>query len=52
MVPLGMAVAAIFARKQTTRHRCYLGFLGLLILDVGIAWFGPILFLLIMGAGE
>lgn len=49
LLQMGLAAKAVYGREQSTRRGCYLAFLGLLILDVGVAWFGPILFLLIGG---
>ena len=48
-VQIGLAATAICGRKQSTRHTCYRLFVCLLVLDVCVAWFGPLLFLLISG---
>lgn len=52
-VQIGLGAGAIYAREHRARHRCYLIYVSLLVLDVGIAWFGLILFwLLVGGLGE
>ncbi len=48
-VQIGLAGGAILARGERARHTCYLIYVGLLVLDVGIGCFGPILFWLLVG---
>lgn len=52
LVPIGMALMANLSRNERTRRRFYQGFLGLLIIDVGLALLSPFLYLMILGAGE
>lgn len=52
LVQVALAAKAVSARVQAVRRTCYLIFRCLLVLDVCVAWFGPILFLSIMRPGE
>lgn len=51
-VQMGLAAAAICAREPSNRHRIYLVFRGLLIIDVVVAWFLPFLYVAMLGIGE
>ncbi len=51
-VQIGLGAKAIYGHSQSVRKWCYLIFCCLLVLDVCVAWFGPILVLLIMRPGE
>jgi hypothetical protein len=52
IVQIGLAAKAIYGHSQNVRRWCYLIFCCLLVLDVCVAWFGPICFLLIIRPGE
>jgi hypothetical protein len=52
LVQIGLAAKAIYGHSQRVRKWCYLIFCCLLVLDVCVAWFGPILALLILRPGE
>ena len=51
-IQIGLAATAISAREQGTRRKIYLVFLGLLIIDVSVAWLFPFVFLTVRGLGE
>jgi hypothetical protein len=52
LVQIGLVIAAVCARKPSTRRRVYLVFVGLLIADVIVAWVLPPLYLALRGFGE
>jgi hypothetical protein len=52
IVQIGLAAKAIYGHSKRVRKWCYLIFVWLLVLDVCVAWFGPILFFLIVRPGE
>jgi len=52
LVPIGVLLAASLSHNENTRRRCYLGFVSLLVADVGLALVSPFLYLIIIGAGE
>ncbi len=52
LVQIALAAKAASAGNVAVRRTCYLVFRCLLVLDVLVAWCGPILFLSIMRPGE
>ena len=52
LVQIALAVKAVTSREERIRKTCYLIFRCLIVIDVLVAWFGPILFLLVMHPGE
>lgn len=52
IVQLSLAAIAISTHKQAVHRICYLVFRCLLVLDVLVAWFGPIIALMIIAPGE
>lgn len=52
IVQIGLGAKAIYGHSQRVRKWCYLIFCCLLVLDVCVAWFGPILMFALHGLGE
>ena len=52
LVQIALVAKAVSTCEQAVRRTCYLIFCCLLVLDVCVAWIGPILFLGIMRPGE
>lgn len=52
LVQASVTLGAIGASEQVSRRACYLVFCCLLVLDVCVAWLGPLVLLLIVCPGE